>query len=293
MISVLVLTLNEGLDLPGCLKSLHWCDDIVVYDSYSTDNTETISHRSGARFIRRPGQNLSIPFGGDEGFHRTWALREIAFSHQWLLVLDADERLSHEAYEEIKSILLPPPSGSPVSSDNVPVAYQLRRRDFFQGRHLKHVQVTPWYIRLFRPEFVHYERLVNPVTFVNGPVASLQGWIDHSPFSKGLTHWIDRHNTYSTLEARQLISSSSETNLSTIYAAFFSPQFTQRRFYQKLLFNRLPARPLIKFFWLYILKRGFLDGRPGFTYALLQSIYEYFILLKLQELKYPLSPANF
>ena len=284
-LSILILTRNEENDLPECLASLDWCDDVVVYDSYSTDRTESIAIEAGARFVRRPGQDLSIAFGGDEAFHRTWALREISFVHPWLLVLDADERLSPEAYQEILHLLSSPDSKHHHLSKELPVAYQLRRRDFFRCRHLKHVQATPWYIRLFRPEFVHYERLVNPVTVVNGPVASMHGFIDHFPFSKGLHHWIERHNTYSTLEALEVSSLPSETNLSTIYHAFFSSQFTQRRFYQKLLFNRLPARPIIKFSWLYFFKQGFLDGSPGFAYALLQSIYEYFILLKLQELE--------
>lgn len=283
-LSVLILTRNEEHDLPECLASLDWCDDVVIYDSYSTDRTESIAIEAGARFVRRPGQDLSIAFGGDEAYHRTWALRHIPFHHSWLLVLDADERLSSDARLEILHLLSTVASNHSQSTQSVPVAYQLRRRDYFHGRHLKHVQATPWYLRLFRPQFVHYERLVNPVTVVNGPVGSLKGCIDHFPFSKGIYHWIARHNTYSTLEAQELFTVSFETSLSALYYAFFSCHFTQRRFYQKQLFNRLPARPILKFAWLYFFKLGFLDGRPGFAYALLQSIYEYFILLKSQEL---------
>jgi len=285
MLSVLISTRNEEQDLPECIAALDWCDDLVVYDSYSSDLTESIAIDAGARLVRRPGQDLSIAFGGDEGFHRTWALREISFAHPWLLVLDADERLSPEAVVEISDILSDSDITHSKHLSSAPVAYQLRRRDFFQGRYLKHVQVTPWYVRLFRPEFVHYERLVNPVVVVNGPVRSLHGFIDHFPFSKGMTHWIARHNTYSTLEAKQQISTFNHSLHSTIYCAFLSDSFSRRRYYQKQFFNRLPGRPLIKFIWLYFLKRGFLDLRPGFTYALLQSIYEYFILLKIQELR--------
>lgn len=285
MLSVLILTRNEEHDLPTCLAALDWCDDLIVYDSYSTDRTEAIALDAGVRFVRRPGQDLSTAFGGDEAFHRTWGLREITFLHPWVLVLDADERLSTEAYQEILHLFSNADSKNPDFSNSAPVAYQLRRRDFFRGRHLKHVQVTPWYIRLFRPEFVHYERLVNPVTVVNGPVACIHGFIDHFPFSKGIYHWIDRHNTYSTLEARQLSTVPHYITPSVLRSALFAPQFSQRRFYQKLVFNNLPARPVFKFFWIYILKRGFLDGRSGFYYALLQTIYEFFIQLKLQELR--------
>jgi glycosyltransferase involved in cell wall biosynthesis len=285
MLSVLILTRNEQHDLPGCLDSLLWCDDVVVYDSYSTDDTEAISRAHGARFLHRPNQDLSISFGGDEGLHRTWGLREITFRYPWCLVLDADERLSTVAYEEIVALLSSDqPSGNSAASEP-PVAYQLRRRDFFQGRHLKHVQATPWYIRLFRPEYVHYERLINPITVVNGRVASLQGFIDHYPFSKGLSHWIARHNTYSTLEALEFCSASLVSGSFRFSLALFSRDFHLRRAHQKQLFMKLPARPLLKFLLLYVFKLGFLDRAPGLTYAFLQSIYEYFIVLKVRELQ--------
>ena len=285
MLSVLILTFNEEHDLPGCLASLSWCDDIVVYDSYSTDLTQQLAEASGARFIQRPDQDPTISFGGNEALHRTWGIRDIPFNHPWLLVLDADERLSPNALYEIESVLNTlQPKRCDLTSPG-PVAFQLRRRDFFQGRHLKHVQSTPWYIRLFRPAFVHYERLVNPITVVDGSVASLQCYIDHYPFSKGLSHWIARHNTYSTLEAIQLCSDGSYSQQASLVEALFSPYFHQRRAHQKQLFMRLRARPLLKFLWLYLLKRGFLDGAQGFTYALLQTIYEYFIVLKVRELK--------
>jgi len=292
MLSVLILTFNEEYDLPGCLASLSWCDDIVVYDSYSTDLTQQIAKDSGARFIQRHGQDPSISFGGNEALHRTWGIHHIPFNYPWLLVLDADERLSPNALHEIESVLhgLQPQRSDLTSA--CPVAFQLRRRDFFQGRHLKHVQSTPWYIRLFRPAFVHYERLVNPITVVDGPVASLQCYIDHYPFSKGLSHWISRHNTYSTLEAMQLCSDGSYSQQASFVGALFSPYFHQRRAQQKQLFMRLRARPLLKFLWLYLLKRGFLDGAQGFTYALLQSIYEYFIVLKVRELKQAFYPRS-
>jgi len=285
MLSVLIHTLNEEVDLPGCLESLSWCDDIWVYDSLSTDRTQYIAKEAGVRLIHRPHQDISVSFGGDEASHRNWGLTNIPFLHPWLLVIDADERLPIDTFSEISSILSSPPPFSQPYMPSWPVAFQLRRRDFYRQRHLRHVQATPWYIRLFRPEFVHYERLINPITVVKGPVGSLQGYIDHYPFSKGLSHWISRHNTYSTLEARQLYNLPPLFSKSNLCAAFLSPHFHQRRAHQKSLFMSLPARPLLKFILLYFVKRGFLDGHPGLIYALLQSIYELFIDLKVQELK--------
>lgn len=285
MISVLILTYNEELILPGCLAALSWCDDVVIYDSYSTDRTRDIARTYGARLVQRPCQDLSVAFGGDEGYHRSWGLREISFVHPWVLVLDADESIAPDALNEIYRVITPQ-SGSPtLPSLDQPVAYELRRRDFYQGRHLKHVQATHLYIRVFRPSKVRYERLVNPVIVVDGDVASLNASIDHYPFSKGLSHWIARHNTYSTLEARQILESRICSLPHVLLRSFYAPYSHTRRYYQKRLFYLLPMRPLIKFAWLYFLKLGFLDRGPGFCYAVLQAIYEFFIVLKVRELQ--------
>ena len=274
---MLILTKNEECDLPGCLRLLTGVDDIVIYDSLSTDSTRDIALKAGARFVQRPGFDGSKAFGGNEAEHRTWGIREIEYKHPWLFVIDADERLTPEAAAELQTIA--------TTHDPKFVAYRIRRRDFFYGRHLCHVQTSPWYIRFFRPEFVHYERLVNPITVVDGAVGDLQHPLDHYPFSKGLSHWFARHNTYSNFEAQQILQNRANQERFSLSAAFLEPDFNRRRFHQKELFYRLPARPLIKFLLLYILMRGFLDGRPGFTYALLQSIYEAMIVMKVQELE--------
>jgi hypothetical protein len=131
---------------------------------------------------------------------------------------------------------------------------------------------------------MRYERLVNPVSIPDGPTAQLTGYLDHFPFSKGLEHWLSRHNSYSTLEARQIVANRASHTEFSLAKALFSRDFHERRFHQKELFYRLPARPLIKFLYLYIVRRGFLDGRAGYTYARLQSFYEYMIVLKTREL---------
>jgi len=231
------------------------------------------------RFVVRPGIDENKAFGGNEAQHRNWGIHEIKYKHPWLFVIDADERLTPEAAAELQAVASNP--------DPRFVAYRIRRRDFFQGRQLRHVQASHWYIRFFRPEFVHYERFVNCITVVDGAVGDLQHPLDHYPFSKGLSHWIARHNSYSTFEAQQILRNRANQVPFSLPAAFFEPDFNRRRYHQKELFYRLPARPLIKFLLLYILKRGFLDGRPGFTYALLQSIYEAMIVLKVQELEQP------
>jgi glycosyltransferase involved in cell wall biosynthesis len=269
MISIIILTKNEARDLPGCLKSVAWSDDIVVYDSLSTDATNNIALQANARVVERQFDNWAS--------HQNWGLKNISFRNPWVFYIDADERLTPEASRELQAIAAAPHSDT--------VAYRIQRRDFFQGRHLRHVQTSPWYIRFFRPEFVHYERLVNPITVVDGPVGNLRGYLDHYPFSKGIGHWINRHNNYSTFEAQQIIDNRRTGEPFSLKAAFLEKDFNNRRFHQKELFYRLPGRPVLKFVLLFLVKRGFLDGSPGFTYALLQSIYEIFIVLKVQELE--------
>ena len=267
MISVLILTKNVEQDLPGCLETVRWSDDVHVYDSYSTDRTIEIAQAAGAEVTQRAFDNWSA--------HQNWGLQNVPFKHPWVFYIDADERMTSELGASVREA---------VQSPGANVAFRMQRRDFFLGRWLKHVQTSPFYMRLFRPEKMRYERLVNPVSIPDGPVGELSGYLDHFPFSKGMRHWLDRHNSYSTLEAQQVISNRAAHNAFSIRQAFLAKDFNERRYHQKELFYRMPARPLVKFMLLYLAKRGFLDGSAGFTYAVLQSIYEYMIVLKTREL---------
>lgn len=130
---------------------------------------------------------------------------------------------------------------------------------------------------------MRYERLVNPISIADGPVGDLEGYLDHYPFSKGMAHWLARHNAYSSLEAEQIMLNRSSSNACSMKRAFLSSDFHERRFHQKELFYRMPGRPLLKFLLLYVAKRGFFDGSAGFKYAVLQSFYEYMIVLKTRE----------
>lgn len=268
MISILILTKNEEQDLPGCLESVSWSDDVHVYDSYSDDSTVEIAKGAGATVTQRHFDNWAS--------HQNWGLRNIAFKHPWVFYIDADERMSKDLVEAVKAAATRP-------GDNA--AFRLRRRDFLERTWLKHVQASPFYIRLFKPAHVSYERLVNPITIVDGPVANIGGYLDHFPFSKGISHWLARHNSYSSFEAQQIIENRKNKEPFSLREALFNKDFNIRRYHQKELFYRLPARPLIKFIVLYIVKRGFLDGRAGFTYSLLQSFYELMIVLKVKELE--------
>jgi glycosyltransferase involved in cell wall biosynthesis len=267
-ISILILTKNEQQDLPGCLESVAWSDDIHLYDSMSTDNTVDIALQFGAKVTQRPFDNWAT--------HQNWGLQNISFKYPWVFYIDADERMTPELVQAVKTA---------VVSSREEVAFRLQRRDFFLGTWLKHVQTSSFYMRLFRPEKMRYERLVNPISIADGPIGGLKGYLDHFPFSKGLGQWIERHNGYSRFEAQQIVANRAQGGTFSWIKAFTASDFHEKRYHQKELFYRLPLRPVIKFLLLYVGKRGFLDGRAGFTYAMLQSIYEYFIVLKVRELE--------
>lgn len=275
-ISIIIHTKNEQQDLPGCLESVTWSDDIHLFDSGSTDATHAIAKQFGVRITVRDYDGNKLAFGGDEGAHRTWGLRNIAFKYPWVFVIDADERVTSELLEAMKTAVANPGSN---------VAFRMRRRDYFMGTWLKHVTPSPFNIRLFKPEKISYERLTNPVTIVDGPIGDIAEHFNHFPFNKGITYWIEKHNGYSSFEAGQIVLNSQKVGDFSIAKALFSKNLNERRFHQKEIYYRLPFRPVVMFLLLYGLKRGFLDGRAGLTYALLRATYEYFIVLKTREME--------
>ena len=268
MISVLILTKNEEQDLPGCLHSVTWCDDIHVFDSFSEDRTVELSRAAGATVTQRKFDNWSS--------HQNWGLANIPFKYPWVLYIDADERVSDSLVEAIRQFDF---------KSTEAVALNIQRRDFaWDGTWLKHAQISPYYMRLFRPEKMRYERLVNPVSIPDGHVANIGGFLDHYPFSKGFRFWIQRHLGYADMEASMRLEDIGKGTSFSFYKALFSKEFSERRYHQKGLFYKLPGRPFIKFMYMVFGRMSFLDGKAGITYAILQSIYEYFIVLKTREL---------
>jgi glycosyltransferase involved in cell wall biosynthesis len=265
-VSVLILTRNEQQDLPGCLASVAWSDDVHVLDSLSTDRTREIAREAGAQVTERAFDGYAS--------QRNAGLR-LPFRHPWLLVLDADERVPPALAREIEAFV----QGAGTHVDVA--AARMRRRDIWWGTWLRRSQISPFYVRLLRPERARYEREINEVLVVDGPIADLAQPFDHYPFSKGLDHWLDKHNTYSRMEAQLILSRS--VPQPSWRTALFGADFNERRVHQKAIFYRLPARPLIKLAYMLVWRRGLLDGVAGIRYALLQTIYEYLIVLKVKE----------
>ena len=266
MISVLILTKDEERNLPACMETLRWSDDIHVLDSHSTDATPAIAKQSGARVWYRAFDSFAQ--------QQNWALQNIEFRYPWVFYIDADERVTPQL---AKSML------EAVWNPGDSVAFRIQRRDFFMGTWLKHVQATPFYLRLFRHDKMRYERIGHPVSVPDGPVTAINGYLDHFPFSKGIAQWVEKHNFYSTQEAQQL--GSDRSREWSVRKALFAKTFEEKRRNQKQLYYRMPGRPLLKALALYFLKRGFLDGYAGFAYSVLIGFYEYLIVLKGKELR--------
>jgi len=268
MISILILTKNEEQDLPHCLESVKWSDDVHIFDSFSNDKTIEIAKAYGAKVNQRKFDGYST--------QRNAALTEVDYKHNWILILDADERVPQSLVKEMFQTITFVP-------ENVN-GFRIRRRDFLGKTWLKYAQISPFYIRLIRKNKAKYHREINEVLEVEGIVEQLPGYFDHYPFSKGYEHWLGKHNQYSTMEAQRWIEEHEDNMQFSVKKAFFSKDFSEKRYHQKGLFYKLPGRPLIKWFYMVIGRRAFLDGKAGIIYATLQSIYEYFIVIKTREL---------
>lgn len=281
MISVLILTKNEEINLPHCLASLAWCDDIVVLDSGSTDRTVEIARDFGARVVHRNFDNWSA--------HLNWAGAEISFKHEWLYYSDADEMMPEDLREELHCIAR---DGEGREAALLPVAYRLRYKNFFMGRWIKHCGIYPvWVLRFYRPSKVRWERLVNPTAVVSGLEGKLVGHFHHYSFRKGLSHWVEKHNSYSTQEALESLKSLRAGRVPWGDLMPWKGPSVRRVALKELSF-RMPFRSQLRFVYMYFWKLGFLDGRAGYHYCKLLSIYEYLIEMKMREMRHELGGSG-
>lgn len=267
MVSVVILTKNEEKDLPDCLASVSWSNDIHVFDSFSTDQTINIATTAGALVTQRTFDGYAS--------QRNAAL-SLPFKNEWIFILDADERIPKQLIDEIAHMV----SVVPVGVDG----FRIRRRDFLNKTWLKHAQISPFYVRLVRRGHANYHREVNEVIEVTGLIKDLQGYFDHYPFSKGYRHWLDKHNLYSSMEAQRWIEEHQSNMRFSLTKALLSKDFSEKRYHQKGLFYKIPGRHILKWLYMVIWRRAFLDGKDGLIYATLQAIYEYFIILKTKEM---------
>ncbi|NET01173.1 MAG: glycosyltransferase family 2 protein [Sphaerospermopsis sp. SIO1G2] len=268
MLSIYILTYNEAIDIAACIESAMLSDDIIVVDSCSSDRTQEIARKYPVRVFEHPFES--------HGKQRTWMLESIRPKYEWVYILEADERMTPELFQECVE----------ASKNPEYIAYYVAERVMFMGQWIRRSTQYPRYqLRLFQhgkvwfSDYGHTEREV-----CDGPTSFLKETYPHYTCSKGLTRWIEKHNRYSTDEARETIYQL-ESGTIDWQQLFMGKTEVERRRALKDLSLRTPLRPVIRFFYMYFVLGGFLDGQPGLAWCTLQAFYEYLILLKVWEMK--------
>jgi glycosyltransferase involved in cell wall biosynthesis len=272
-VSVIVPIKNEAANLRKCLDSIRWADEIFVVDSQSSDGSIEIAQEYGAAVVQ-------FHFSGTWPKKKNWALENLPFRNEWVFILDADEVLPPEAPEEFSRA---------IASAGEIAGYWINRRFMFMGRWLRHSYYPNWNLRLFRHSLGRYEKLTDANThsgdnevhehvIVQGPTGRLRCEMDHYAFPS-VEVFVEKHNRYSNWEARV----SAARRLSGSAALIRSAPVGRRR-KLKLLSQRLPFRPLLRFLYIYIWQKGFLDGREGYYFARMHAMYELLSVAKTYEL---------
>jgi glycosyltransferase involved in cell wall biosynthesis len=272
-ISVLIPIKNEAANLPRCLACVRWADEIFVVDSQSTDGSIAIAEQNGAQVVQ-------FQFNGIWPKKKNWALENLPFRNEWVFILDADEVLPPEAEHEFAQAI--------AKAGDV-AGYWINRRFMFMGKWLRHSYYPNWNLRLFRHSLGRYEKLTDSPTasgdnevhehvVVNGPTGRLRCELDHYAFPS-VEVFVEKHNRYSNWEARV----SADRQLAGSDAQLRSDTVGRRR-RLKGLSQRLPFRPLLRFLYVYLWQKGFLDGREGYYFARLHGVYELLSIAKTYEL---------
>ena len=242
-LSAVIIARDEAHAIADCLHSVQFADEIVVVDSGSRDETPDIAKRLGARVIHQDW----LGFGAQKQFAVEQA------SHDWILSLDADERISPELRESIRQALLGPKA----------FAFEMPRRNRFMGRWLRHGEGYPDYnLRLFHREHARWsEDAVHEHVLADGEVARLRGDLLHES-EDGIEDYLRKQNHYTSLQARALFEAGKTAGPG------------------KLLLS--PALRFVKF---YFLRLGFLDGVPGLVHILIGCFNSFAKYAKLMELR--------
>lgn len=276
MFSIFILTHNEELDIAACIESASLSDDVIVVDSFSSDRTLEIAQ--GYPHVRTVQHAFE-----SHGKQRTWMLRQIPTKHDWAYLLEADERMTPALFAECEA----------AAAAGEHVGYYVAERVMFMDKWIKHSTQYPRYqLRLLDKQQVwfddygHTEREV-----LAGSSGFLRETYPHYTCGKGFSRWIEKHNRYSTDEARETVMQLSEGKVRW-KAIFVGKSEVERRRALKDLSLRIPGRPLVRFFYMYFFLGGVLDGRAGFTWCVLQAFYEYLILLKVWEMRHAEPPSQ-
>ncbi len=271
-LSAVILTYNEEANLPGCLASLRGlADEVVVVDSGSTDQTAEIARRYGARVVAHEFETQARQLN--------WALEHIPWQGNWVLRLDADERVSPELATELQVSL---PS---VEADVT--GYYLKRRVYFLGRWMRHGGYYPtWLLRVWRRGCARSDDRVmdEHMVLLRGRVLYLRHDIVEQN-QKGLSAWVDRQNRYASREAAAVLKGAAPTGTPP---SFFGPPEARRRWLKYRVYLLVPRflRAWLYFVFRYVFQLGFLDGREGLIFHFLHGCwYRFLIDAKIYELQ--------
>lgn len=274
-VSVLVPVKNEQRHIAECLASVSWADEVVIVDSTSTDQTLEIAVSTGAQVT----QFSYVPGGPRK---KNWALKNLSFRNHWILILDADERITPNLANEIADAI-----GKPGSH----VGFYLNRRFNFLGRWIYHAGYFPsWNLRLFRLGCGFYETLshdsqnsgdneVHEHVILNGSAGFLNSPMDHYAYPT-LADFIDKHRRYAYWEAEMFETESAPTS----DGSEMSRGLAARRSIKRLA-RRFPFPHWFRFAYHYGLKRGFLDGVEGYIFCHLLAEYEFWIWARSREIR--------
>ncbi|MDX2215035.1 MAG: glycosyltransferase family 2 protein [Oculatellaceae cyanobacterium bins.114] len=269
MFSIYILTYNEEIDIAACVESALLSDDVVVVDSNSSDRTVEIARHYPIRVVQHAFES--------HGRQRTWMLESVPPRHEWVYILEADERMTPELFQECLRA---------IQSDQH-VGYYVAERVMFMGTWIRRSTQYPRYqLRLLRQGKVWYDDYGHTEREVcDGSTGFLQETYPHYTCSKGFSRWLEKHNRYSTDEASETIRQLA-TGRVDWWKILFGQTEVERRRALKDLSQRMPFRPFVRFLYMYIFLGGFLDGKAGFTWCTLQAFYEYLILLKAWEMQH-------
>ena len=262
-VSVIVPVRNEAENLRRCLPALSWADEVFVVDSGSTDETSQIAAEHGASVV-------PFHFNGIYPKKKNWALENLPFRNEWVLIVDADEVVLPELAEEI---------ARRIGEDEAD-GYYLNSRYYFLGRRIKHCGYSDcWNLRLFKHRLGRYERMpdgtggrcgdneAHEQVELAGCVLRLRNELEHHAYPT-VAVWVEKHNRYAIWEAAQYERLRDEPIPATIGGV----QRFRRRL--KKIALRMPMRPAIRFLYAYVLRLGFLDARPGLIFCGLLAFYD-------------------
>ncbi|MDQ6673613.1 MAG: glycosyltransferase family 2 protein, partial [Chloroflexota bacterium] len=227
-VSVLVPTLDEELNLPACLESVAWADEVFIVDSFSHDRTIDIARAKGAHVVQHAFESYSR--------QKNWALESLPFRNDWVLIIDADERVTSAVRAEIESL-------SPGAGCD---GYYLNRRFVFLGAWIRHSGWYPsWNLRLFRHRLGRYDdREVHEHVVLQGQAGYLRNDLLHLD-QRGLEAFVARHNRYSTLEASARFKAERDApDRAALPVSLLVSPIHRKRFLRELVWPWVPGKPL-------------------------------------------------